>query len=103
MSSITELFLAWDKNDENASDLTNCEKLYINPQKKKRAARATKAEMSHRKKVVALILKDKGDLTPKDLNPMVDETLGKPRSTSSSSSSSSFDDILKQKSTVCGV
>ena len=67
-----------NKNDGNASDLTNLEKLYINPKEEKRAARATKAEMSHRKKVVALILKDKGDLTPKNLNPMVDEALGKP-------------------------
>lgn len=68
-----------NKNDENASDLTNSGKVvYKSKGKKKRAARATKAEMSQRKKVVALILKDKGDLTPKDLNPMVDEALGKP-------------------------
>ena len=68
-----------DKNDGDTSDLTNSGKVvYKSKGKKKRAARATKAEMSHRKKVVALILKDKGDLTPKDLNPMVDEALGKP-------------------------
>ena len=46
--------------------------------KKKRAARATKAEMEHRKKVVVRILKKRGDMTPKDLNPLVDEVLGKP-------------------------
>ena len=46
--------------------------------KKKRAARATKAEMEHRKKVIVRILKQKGDMTPKDLNPIVDEALGKP-------------------------
>ena len=56
----------------------NTNGIYKSKEKKKRAARATKAEMSHRKKTVALILKDKGDLTPKDLNPMVDEALGKP-------------------------
>ena len=68
-----------NKNDVVTSDLTNSGKVvYKSKGKKKRAARATKAEMSHRKKIVALILRDKGDLTPKDLNPLVDEALGKP-------------------------
>ena len=68
-----------NRNDGETSNLTNSGKVvYKSKGKKKRAARATKVEMSHRKKVVALILKDKGDLTPKDLNPMVDDSLGKP-------------------------
>ena len=68
-----------NKNDGETSSLANSGKVvYKSKGKKKRAARATKAEMSHRKKIVALILRDKGDLTPKDLNPLVDEALGKP-------------------------
>ena len=44
--------------------------------KKKRAQRATKAEMERRRRIVAEIFFFSGDLTPKDLNPLVDEALG---------------------------
>ena len=46
------------------------------PKKKKRAQRATKAEMERRRKIVAEIFFFNGDLTPKDLNPLVDAALG---------------------------
>jgi len=46
------------------------------PKKKKRAQRATKAEMDRRRKIVAEIFFFNGDLTPKDLNPLVDAALG---------------------------
>jgi hypothetical protein len=46
--------------------------------KKKRAQRATKAEMERRRKVVAEVFFVRGDLTPKDLKPLVDMALGEP-------------------------
>ena len=68
-----------EKNDGNNSNMGNTGKvIYKSKSKKKRAARATKAEMVLRKKVVAGVLKEKGDMTPKDLNPIVDTVLGKP-------------------------
>ena len=67
------------EGDAGVSSLEKNRKVtYKSRGKKKRAPRATKVEMDHRKKVVAGILKEKGDMTPKDLNPMVDEILGKP-------------------------
>ena len=42
---------------------------------RKRAARTTKAEMLRRKKLVALIFLKEGDMTPKDLLPLVQEEL----------------------------
>ncbi|MBM76080.1 MAG: hypothetical protein CMK59_11820 [Proteobacteria bacterium] len=48
----------------------------VKPKKKKRAQRATKAEMERRRKMVAEIFFLNGDLTPKDLNPLVDAVLG---------------------------
>ena len=73
-----------DKNNlsmgtfDNISNSSNTKATNTSQGKKKRAARATKAEMEHRKKVVVRILHKKGDMTPKDLNPIVDESLGKP-------------------------
>jgi hypothetical protein len=80
MSLLDDLVLISSKNgEEGSSDVSHTGKVtYKSKTKKKRAARATKAEMSLRKKVVAGVLKEKGDMTPKDLNPLVDSILGKP-------------------------
>ena len=62
--------------DGKVQDVTGSKSSRSKPKKKKRAQRATKAEMERRRRIVAEIFFFSGDLTPKDLNPLVDSALG---------------------------
>ena len=66
-----------DSKASEATDVQGSLKVSsVKTKKKKRAQRATKAEMERRRKIVAEIFFFNGDLTPKDLNPLVDAVLG---------------------------
>mgnify|MGYP005667209267 CR=1 FL=1 len=50
----------------------------LRPVKRERGPRTTKAEMVHRKQVVAGVFAEHGDLQPKHLLPLVQDALGHP-------------------------